>query len=102
MYAKGYTNIDVGASGTYGSDFFLVSYTVRLTGKIAKGSSYIQANSNYGSNLATFEFHKDFSTCSLNLFISITVNYIFWKRTYSSTFNVFKLIGTYVTRRFNE
>jgi len=89
MYAKGYTNIDVGASGTYGSDFFLVSYTVRLTGKIAKGSSYIQANSNYGSNLATFEFHKDFSTCSLNLFISITVNYIFWKRTYSSTFNVY-------------
>ena len=102
MYAKGYTYIDVGASGTYGPDFFFFSFTARLTGKIAKGSSYMQANSIYGSNLATFEFHKEFNACSLDLFISITVNYIFWKRTYSSTFNVFKLFGTRDTRRFNE
>ena len=46
---KGYTYIDVGACGTYGPDFFLLSYTVRLTGKLAKGSSYMQANSVYGS-----------------------------------------------------
>lgn len=92
MYAKGYATFDISVSGTFGPDFFFVSFGAQLTGYIVKGNSYIQGNTliNSGSKLAKFHFYEKINACSVDLSFYFTINLIFWKKTYRKTFNLFK------------
>ena len=92
MYAKGYANFEISVSGTFGPDFFFVSFGAQLTGYVAKGNSHIQANTliNSGSKLSQFYFYEKINACSVDLSFYFTINLIFWKKTYRKTFNLFK------------
>lgn len=92
MYAKGYASFEITASGSFGPDFFFISFGAQLTGHIVKGSSFIQGNTlmNSKSNLARFWFNKKLNACSVDLSFYFTINLIFWKKTYTKTFNLFK------------
>ena len=92
MYAKGYATFEISVSGTFGPDFFFISFGAQLTGYIVKGNSHIQANTliNSGSNLAQFHFYEKINACSVDLSFYFTINLIFWKKTYKKTFNLFK------------
>ena len=92
MYTKGYASFDIGVSGSFGPDFFVVSFGAELTGYIVKGNSFIQSNTliNSGSKLAKFQFNNNISTCSVDLSFYFKINLLLWSKTYRTTYNLFK------------
>ena len=92
MYSKGYASFEISVTGTFGPDFFVVSFGAQLKGYILKGNSYIQGNTllNSGSKLSQFRFYSKINTCSVDLSFFFTINLIFWKKTFKQTFNLFK------------
>ena len=92
MYTKGYAYFDIGVSGSFGPNFFVISFGAELTGYIVKGSSFIQSNTliNSKSKLAKFQFNKKINACSVDLSFYFKIYLIFWKKTYKTTYNLFK------------
>ena len=92
MYTKGYASFNIGVAGSFGPDFFVVSFGAELTGYIVKGNSFIQSNTliNSGSKLAKFQFNNNISTCSVDLSFYFKVNLLLWSTTYRTTYNLFK------------
>ena len=92
MYAKGYAAFEIGAEGSFGPNFIVISFGAKLKGNIANGEAYIQGNTllEYGSNLALFYFYKKITACSVDLSFYFTINLLFWKKTYETTINLFK------------
>ena len=97
MYSKGYASFNIGVSGSFGPDFFFISFGASLTGYVVRGSSYIQGNTllNSGSKLAKFHFHSKLNTCSVDLSFYFTINLIFWEKTYKQTYNLYKGFSSY-------
>ena len=92
MYAKAYAAFEIGAEGSFGPNFIVISFGAKLKGNIANGEAYIQGNTllEYGSNLALFYFYKKITACSVDLSFYFTINLLFWKKTYETTINLFK------------
>ena len=55
------------------------------------GNAYIEGNSISGSSLARFKIYKDFSSQNVDLYFYFTINFIFWKKTFEKTFNIFSI-----------
>ena len=90
MYAKSFANFDISVEGSFGPNFLVFSFGVELTGNIAKGKSYIQANTLTNANLALFYYYKEISSCSVNLSFYFTINLIFYKKKYSYDVQLYK------------
>ena len=90
MYAKSFANFDVSVEGTFGPNFLVFSFGVELSGNIAKGTSYIQANTLTNANLALFYFYKEISSCSVDLSFYFTINLLFYKKKYSYDTQLYK------------
>ena len=97
MYSKGYASLEISVTGTFGPDFFIVSFGAQLKGYILKGNSFIQGNTllNSGSKLSVFQFYSKINTCSVDLSFFFTINLIFWKKTFKTTFNLYKGFSSY-------
>ena len=89
MYTKGYASYEINVKASYGPSFCVVSYGSSINGKIASGNSYIEGNSILGSDLARFEFYKDFIPTSVNLYFYFTVNIFWWKKTFDITMDLY-------------
>jgi hypothetical protein len=90
MYVKSFADFGISVEGSFGPDFFFFSFGVELTGNIAKGKSYIQANTLTNANLALFYYYKEISSCSVNLSFYFTINLIFYKKKYSYDVQLYK------------
>ena len=60
------------------------------------GYAYIEGNPIPNTSLTRFRFHGDFVPLSIDLIFYFTVNFIFWKKTYEQTFNIFKIYLTLI------
>ena len=89
--------MEISVTGTFGPDFFIVSFGAQLKGYILKGNSFIQGNTllNSGSKLSVFQFYSKINTCSVDLSFFFTINFIFWKKTFKTTFNLYKGFSSY-------
>ena len=98
MYTKGFADIDLAVVGSFGPDFIFISFGVSVAGHLAKGNSYIQANTllNSKSNLARFIFYRDMRSCSVDIEFYFTIWYIFDEETFSETINIFKGFSNYL------
>ena len=96
MYTKAYTSFNVPVDGTFGPDFFFVSFGHGIRGTYMGGDAYIQGRSIYGSSLARFDFYKNFLYSYIDLYFYFTINFIFWKKTYETTRNLFRNAGDYI------
>ena len=97
MYTKGFTNFELGVEGSFGPNFIFFSFGASLTGYIAKGNSYIQANTllKVHSKLTKFSFYKYLNSCSVDLEFYFSIWLIFWEKKFSTSFNLFKGISSY-------
>ena len=97
MYTKGFTDFDLSVVGSFGPDFIFISFGVSVIGSIAKGNSYIQANTllNNKSNLAKFIFYKNMNSCSVDIEFYFSVWLIVYEEKYSTTYNIFKGFSSY-------
>ena len=91
MYTRGYASYDVSVGANYGPNFFFISFGAGVRGKFMGGNAYIEGNSISGSSLARFKIYKDFSPKSVDLYFYFTINFIFWKKTFEKTFNIFSI-----------
>ena len=97
MYTKGSTYFDLGVSGSFGPDFIFISFGAELTGHIAQGNSYIQANTllNINSKKAYFSYYKNLYSCRVDLEFYFSIWLIFWKKKFKETINIFKGFSSY-------
>ena len=97
MYTKYFTNFEIGIIGSFGPNFKIVSFGVEVTGGIAKGNSYIQANTLMKSNpsLTKFIFYKNIYACSIDISFYFSIWLLFWEKTFKTTMNIFKGIPSY-------
>ena len=95
MYVKGYETVYLGVSAHVGVNLLIVSFGARLYGHIADGTQYILVNtiSRYGQT--RIERYKKFNSCSVDLELYFSVWILFWKKTYSTTFNLFRGYSLY-------
>ena len=95
MYAKSFSNFDISVEGSFGPDFLFFSFGVELNGNIAKGSAFIQANtlSNFNTNKALFYYYEKISSCSVDLSFYFTINFLFYKKKYTSGIQLYKGIS---------
>ena len=92
MYTKGFTTFDLTVGGSFGPNFVIISFGASITGHISKGNSYIQANTllNINSQLSKFVFSNTVTSSSVDLKFYFSIWLLFWKKTYSTTINLFK------------
>ena len=93
MYVKGYETVYLGVSAKIGVNLFIVSFGAKIKGHIADGTQYILANTINGNT--RLEKYRKLSSCSVDLELYFSVWILFWKKTYSTTFNLFKGFSTY-------
>ena len=95
MYVKGFETAYLGVSGNVGLNLLIVSFGAKIIGHIADGTQYILANtiSKYGQTRV--EYYKKLSSCSVDLELYFSVWILFWKKTFSTTFNLFKGFSSY-------
>ena len=96
MYTKAYASHDVSVDRTLGPNFYFVSLGVGMRGSFMGGYAYIEGNPIPNTSLTRFRFHGDFVPLSIDLIFYFTVNFIFWKKTYEETFNIFKIYLTLI------
>ena len=96
MYSRSFSSFSIGAEGSFGPNFIIVSFKYSLRGTLASGYTYIEANTllNYGSKITRFYFYRRLDACSLDIYFSFTINLIFWKKTYETTLNLFRLYSS--------
>jgi len=90
MYVKSFSDFDISVEGSFGPDFLVFSFGVELTGNIAKGSAYIQANTLTNANRALFYYYKQISSCSVDLSFYFTINLLFYKKKYTYDVQLYK------------
>ena len=90
MYVKSFADFDISVEGAFGPDFFFFSFGVELTGNIAKGSSYIQANTLTNKKLALFYYYKKISSCSVDLSLYFAINLLFYRKKYTYDIQLYK------------
>jgi len=97
MYTKGYTTFGLGVSGSFGPNFIFISFGAEITGYIAQGTAYIQANTllNSNSKKALFVYYKNLSTCRVDLEFYFSIWLIVWKKKFKETINLFKGFSSY-------
>ena len=101
MYTKGFTYFDLGVSASLGPDFVVISFGGEVTGHIAEGNAYIQANtllnvkSKSMSKKAYFVYYKNLYSCRVDLEVYFSIWLIFWKKTFKDRFNIFKGLASY-------
>ena len=85
MIAKSSSSIELSASASLAVNILVVSLGVKLQGNLFKGEVYIQGNTliKIGSKLAEFNYYKKFNFCSVNLTFFMTVDILFWKKTFN-------------------
>jgi hypothetical protein len=98
MYTKGFADIDLAVVGSFGPDFIFVSFGASVVGHLAKGNSYIQANTllNNNSNLARFIFYRDMKSCSVDIEFYFSVWLVVYEKTFKETINIFKGFSNYL------
>ena len=91
-----------------GLDFPIFGFSIRVTiyfyfrishgmrGSFMGGYAYIEGNPIPNTSLTRFRFRGDFVPLSIDLIFYFTVNFIFWKKTYEQTFNIFKIYLTLI------
>ena len=102
MYTKGIGSFDMGISGTFGLDFKLISCGVELSGHIAQGDSFIQANTllNKNSEKTRFLYSKKLSSCRVDLEFFFSFSLKVWEKKYKESINLYK--GLSVNSSFIE
>ena len=94
MYVKGYETIYIGVSANVGLNLFVVSFGAKIIGNIADGTQYILANTINGQTRV--EKYRKLNSCSVDLELYFSVWILFWKKRYSTTFNLFKGFSSYM------
>lgn len=95
MYVKGYETFYLGVSENVGIDLFIVSLGAKIIGHIADGTQYILANTIYKNGETRVEKYRKINSCSVDLELYFSVWILFWKKTYSVTFNLFQGFTSY-------
>ena len=92
MYAKGNVNYDLGLMCSFGVDFFIVEFSVGVTGHIVKGNSYVQANTllNIYPNWTKFTFSKQNYAFSVSLNFSFSIWLIFFRKRFETNIQIYK------------
>jgi len=90
MYVKSFSDFDISVEGSFGPDFLVFSFGVELTGNIAKGSAFIQANTLTNAHKALFYYYKQISSCSVDLSFYFTINLLFYKKKYTYDIQLYK------------
>ena len=93
MYVKGYETVYLGVSAKIGVNLFIVSFGVKIKGHIADGDQYILANTQNGKT--GVEIYRKFNRSSVDLELYFSVWILFWKKTFSVTFNLQKGYSSY-------
>ena len=93
MYVKGYETVYLGVSAKIGVNLFIVSFGVKIKGHIADGDQYILANTQNGKT--GLEIYRKFNRSSVDLELYFSVWILFWKKTFSVTFNLQKGYSSY-------
>ena len=96
MYTKGYASYNVSVEGIFEPDFYYVGFGTGIRGAFMVGNAYIQGNTVFDSTLVRFNFYKVFLPCFVDLSFYYIINIAFWKMTFESTFNAFKIYPIYV------
>lgn len=95
MYVKGYESFYLGVSADIGINLFIVSFGAKIIGHIANGTQYILANTISTNSKTRFEYYRKINSCSVDLELYFSIWLLFWKKTFSKTFNLFKGHSTY-------
>ena len=100
MYVKGYESVIVGVTADIGLNLLIVSFGVRVIGNVAKGSQYILANTIINQNKVNIQVYRVFNSCSVDLELYFSIWILFWKKTFSTKFNIYKGFSLY--NKYNE
>ena len=92
MYTKSIASFDLGVSGSFGPDFYIISSGVELAGHIAQGNSYIQANTllNINSEMTKFLYYRELSACKVDLEFFFSISLLIWKKKYKQSINLYR------------
>ena len=102
MYTKGLASFDLGISGSFGPDFYIISCGVELSGHIAQGDSFIQANTllKNNSKKTKFLYYKKLSSCRVDLDFYFSISFIIWEKKFKKSINLYK--GVSLNSSFSE
>ena len=88
MYVKGYEGVYLSVSAGIGVNLFIVSLGAKIKGHIADVIQNILAYTQNGETKV--EKYRELKSCSVDLELYFSVWILFWKKTSSVTFNLFK------------
>ena len=88
MYVKGYEGVYLSVSAGIGVNLFIVSLGAKIKGHIADVIQNILAYTQNG--VTKVEKYRELKSCSVDLELYFSVCILFWKKTSSVTFNLFK------------
>lgn len=99
MYTKGFVDIDLAVGGRFRPYFLYTSFGVSMSGKLAKGNSYIQANTllNQKSYLTRFIFYRDIKSSGVDIEFCFIRKFLFHTDKYRSTYHIFKGFLSYLS-----
>ena len=96
MYTKSIASFDLGLSGTFGPDFYIISSGVELSGHVAQGESYIQANTllKINSEKTKFLYYKNLFSCRVDLDFYFSISLIVWEKKFKQSINLYKGVSS--------
>ena len=96
MYTKSIASFDLGVSGSFGPEFYILSSGVELSGHIAQGESFIQANTllNNNSEMTKFLYYRKLSACKVDIDFYFSISFLLWQIKLKQSINLYKGVAS--------